>query len=92
LQLLVADHAAAIGDRRLEHLGEHLVGHLAAQRFEDRQFFRAGQLGGGQWTVGEKLCWRMYMVRIICRLAHSKSHSIARAWRTRRSWNIGFAG
>ncbi|MNI52185.1 hypothetical protein D3C73_1069490 [compost metagenome] len=37
LQLLVADYTAAIGLGRLEDLGEHFVGDLPAQGFEDRQ-------------------------------------------------------
>ncbi|MND67427.1 hypothetical protein D3C80_588420 [compost metagenome] len=54
LQLLVANHAAAIGLRRLEHFGEDFVGNLPAQRFENRQLTRIRQLPGREIGIGKK--------------------------------------
>ncbi|MNM89464.1 hypothetical protein D3C81_1016960 [compost metagenome] len=53
LALLFADHAAAIGNRVGKGAGEHRVGDLAAQRFENLQLGGVGQVAGGHVGVLE---------------------------------------
>ncbi|MCY1541068.1 hypothetical protein D9M68_767410 [compost metagenome] len=51
--LLLANNAAAIGDRHVEFIGKHLWGDFVAKRFEDFQLGGAGQTAGRQFGVIE---------------------------------------
>ncbi|MNT53918.1 hypothetical protein D3C72_1910380 [compost metagenome] len=51
--MLLADHAAAVGDRVAEGLREDVLGDLAAQRFQNLQFGFIRQPAGGHFGILE---------------------------------------